>query len=399
LWPGIYVGIFQRSQVFVVQAANNTNRKKIFFIFNPTYALYDSMNRVNKLITETKIQNQRNEQYYKALIQQSATGLIAMGQLNNIEIANDIACELVGIMVPVNFRKLEIKNSGLWTILCNLKPGQTETYKILRDRTYLHLLIRATALRFSDRDIKLISIQDIKFELDARETESWQKLISILTHEIKNSIAPITSLTTTLIRFFKIDAHAVDAGGINEQVINNTIQGLEIIGERVNGLMNFVSSYRRLTKVPAPVFIPFSAVEWLNCIKILLFDKLEDNQIVFDMHIDKHIEVINGDDKLLTQVLFNLIYNAFDALSVIQENGRIKILIEQNMQKQLQITVANNGAKVADEIQDKIFVLFFTTKENGSRIGLSLSRQIVQLHRGYIYLESDEKLTKFVIVL
>jgi two-component system, NtrC family, nitrogen regulation sensor histidine kinase NtrY len=361
--------------------------------------LYDSMNRVNKLITDTKFQNQRNEQYYKALIQQSATGLIAMSQTNTIEIANDKACELVGILVPVNFKRLENKNPELWSILCTIKPGETETHKIFRNSIYLHLLIRATGLRFYDREIKLISIQDIKHELDAKETESWQKLISILTHEIMNSIAPITSLTTTLTRFFIKDDKPVPAVEINTKVIANTIQGLEIIGERGNGLLNFVTSYRRLTKIPQPVFNSFSPSDWLNNIKILLFEKLEENQVTFEINIDKHLHTINGDEKLLTQVILNLIYNAIYALCERKENRKIKVIIERNVQKQVQITVTNNGAIIPAEIQDKIFIPFFTTRENGSGIGLSLSRQIIQLHHGYIYLESDENLTKFIIVL
>jgi two-component system nitrogen regulation sensor histidine kinase NtrY len=361
--------------------------------------LYDSMNRVNRLITESKILNQRNEQYYKALIQQSATGLIAMGEENKIEIVNDKACELVGILVPINFNKLEKKNPVLWSKLCSIKPGKTETIKIFRDGIYLYLLIRATGLRFFDRDIKLISIEDIKLELDAREIESWQKLISILTHEIMNSIAPITSLTTTLTRFFKKDGHQVSTSEINDHVIHNTIQGLEIIGERGNGLMNFVANYRRLTKIPAPVFNQFSSNDWLNSIKILLFDKLEENKIELEIHIDRFVRYINGDEKLLTQVLLNLIYNAIDALCGIKESRKIKILIEHNLQKQVKISVANNGPMVPADLQDKIFIPFFTTKETGSGIGLSLSRQIMQLHNGYIYLESDEILTKFVIVL
>jgi two-component system nitrogen regulation sensor histidine kinase NtrY len=361
--------------------------------------LYDSMNHVNKIITESKLLNQRNEQYYKALIQQSASGLIAMGEQNKIEIANDKACELVGIMVPVNFSKLATRNPGLWSLLCNIKPGNTETLKIFRDGIYLHLLIRATGLRFYDKDIKLISIQDIKLELDAREIESWQKLISILTHEIMNSIAPITSLTSTLTRFFKKDGHPVTVNEINDDVVQNTIQGLEIIGERGNGLMDFVSSYRRLTKIPTPVFNEITASEWINSIKILLFDKLEENNVTLDIIVDRRVKSINGDEKLLTQVLLNLMYNAVDALNSINENRKIKVLIEPNLQKQVQITVANNGAMISADIQDKIFVPFFTTKENGSGIGLSLSRQIIQLHKGYIYLESDEKLTKFIIVL
>jgi signal transduction histidine kinase len=356
------------------------------------------MNRVNKLITDIKLQNQRNEQYYKALIQQSATGLIAMSTENNIEIANETACELVGILASVNFRRLETKNPALWSLLCNIKPGEFETIKITRENNYVHLLIRSTNLRFNDREIKLISIQDIKLELDAKETESWQKLISILTHEIMNSIAPITSLTTTLTRFFKKDELPVPVSEINEKVIENVIQGLEIIGERGSGLLNFVTSYRRLTKIPTPLFRDFLAHEWLNNTKILLFEKFEENNITLEININRQIRSVMGDEKLLTQVLINLIYNAIDALSDKHENKIVRISIERANQNQVKIVVANNGNPIPEDIQDKIFVPFFTTKEKGSGIGLSLSRQIIQLHHGYIYVESDQSETRFIII-
>ena len=360
--------------------------------------LYNSMNHVNKLITDIKLLNQRNEQYYRALIQQSATGLVAMGHENTIEIANDTACRLVGILVPVNFKSVANKIPELWTVLCAIKPGETETFKILNNGIYLQLLIRATGLRFDNKAIKLISIQDIKHELDAKETESWQKLISILTHEIMNSIAPITSLTTTLTKFFKKDETPVQVSEIDAKVIENTIQGLEIIAERGSGLLNFVTNYRRLTKIPNPVFTYFSAKDWLNKIEILLYEKLEVNHIALNVFINKQVNQINGDETLLTQVLINLIYNAIDALQHKKNERKINITLEYTSQKQIQITVENNGEIIPAEIIDSIFIPFFTTRENGSGIGLSLSRQIIQLHNGTMYLESDEKLTKFIII-
>jgi two-component system, NtrC family, nitrogen regulation sensor histidine kinase NtrY len=361
--------------------------------------LYESMNRVNRLISETKLQNQRNEQYYKALIHQSATGLIAMGPDNKIEIVNEKACELAGIMVPVNFPRLAKKGPELWELLCTIKSGETRTIKIFRNGLYLHLSVCATMLMCYGKETKLISIQDIKHELDAKEMESWQKLISTLTHEIMNSIAPITSLTTTLTKFFKKKDIPIHASEINDEVVKNTIQGLEIIEERGNDLLNFVSNYRRLTKIPPPVITKFSAYEWLTNFKILLREKLEESHVTFDISVDTQADAIHGDRNLLTQVLLNLTYNAIDALMPINDKRKIRITVGLNEQRKVQIIVANNGPAIPAELHDKIFVPFYTTKENGSGIGLSLSRQIIQLHHGYIYLESNDIETRFVIVL
>jgi nitrogen fixation/metabolism regulation signal transduction histidine kinase len=357
------------------------------------------MNRVNQLIAENKLQNQRNEQYYKALIQQSATGLIAIKPDNTIEIANEKACELAGISIPIHFSRLKNRNPQLWEVLCAIKTGETQTIKLFHNGQYRHLSICATVMVFSGQESKLISIQDIKHELDAKEMESWQKLISILTHEIMNSIAPITSLTTTLTKFFKHNDLPVTAAEVDSTVIQNTIQGLEIIGERGNGLLNFVTTYRRLTKIPLPDIKKFLAYEWLNNLKILLHEKIGDNNITFEISVDKQAKYLNGDEKLLTQVLINLIYNAIDALQLKTENKKIKVTISRTDKQQTQIIVANNGPMIPPELMDKLFIPFFTTKENGSGIGLNLSRQIVQLHHGYIYMESDETITRFIILL
>jgi nitrogen fixation/metabolism regulation signal transduction histidine kinase len=391
-----------RSLAYFFESIENDDTQLRFYSKKRNKALtrlYESMNRVNGLIAETKLQNQRNEQYYRALIQQSATGLIAMNTNNKIEIVNDKACELAGIMVPNNFSRLDKKNPELWDLLCNIKSGETRTIKTYRDGLYLHLSVCATALMCFGEDTKLISLQDIKHELDAKEMESWQKLISILTHEIMNSIAPITSLTTTLTKFFKNGDNAVHSTEINDKVVQNTIQGLEIIAEQGNGLLEFVSNYRRLTKIPPPVITKFSAYDWLSNLKILLREKLEEAGVTLELSVNKHADAIHGDRKLLTQVILNLTYNAIDALMQKTVNRKIKISVELSDQRKQQIIVANNGPMIPLDLQDKIFVPFFTTKENGSGIGLSLSRQIIQLHHGYIYLESDENVTKFIIVV
>lgn len=402
--------------IILINAFNRTNRNLSYFfecienedtqlnfpvkIKNKSQKrLHESMNRINHLISKIKLQNERNEQYYHALIQQSATGLIAINLTNKIEIINNKACELAGIGIARNFNRLEKKNPELWALLCQIRPGETLTYKVFREGLFLHLSICATEIRLQNNNIKLISLQDIKYELDAKEVESWQKLISILTHEIMNSIAPITSLTNTLRKFFRKEQKPVDPSEISADTITHTIQGLEIIEERGKDLMNFISNYRRLTKIPQPVFSEFVAYDWLNNLKVLLHEKLTQNQINFELSVNTLAKNLYGDIKLLTQVLINILSNAIEALRTSNNSRKIKITVEQKDKKQNQITISNNGPAIPPDLLDKIFVPFFTTKESGSGIGLSLSRQIIQMHHGYIYVESNEIATNFVIVL
>ena len=214
-----------------------------------------------------------------------------------------------------------------------------------------------------------------------------------------NSIAPITSLTSTLTGYFKKDGKPIPVNQITSNVIENAIMGLEVISERGAGLLNFVSTYRRLTKIPILVINNFNVNNWLNNIKILLYDKLEENKINLDIVVSKHLLSLDGDEKLLTQVVLNLIYNAIDALSDKDEKRIININADKINQNLVQIAVANNGKIIPAEILEKIFIPFFTTKKDGSGIGLSLSKQIIQLHDGYIYVESDNSETRFVIVI
>ena len=179
---------------------------------------------------------------------------------------------------------------------------------------FIHLSIRANEMKFQNSNIKLISLQDIKQELDTTELESWQKLISILTHEIMNSIAPITSLTTTLRGFFMQQNQPVNPIEITETTIANTNLGLEIIEERGNGLLNFVENYRRLIKIPPPVFTSIPAHHWLNKLKLLFQQKLDDNKIEFDISVDTKANTLLADETLLSQVFINIINNAIDAL-------------------------------------------------------------------------------------
>ncbi len=361
--------------------------------------LYTSMNRVNKLIADTKRQSRNKEMFYEALIQQSATGLIALNRQHRIELANVKACEMVGILSTANFFKVESKHPQLWQHLCSIKAGETAVVRVFNNHIYLHLLIKATGLTIDNNELKLISMHDIKYELESKETEAWQKLIRILTHEIVNSVAPITSLTSSLGRILKNEGNSINFENNENETITQIIEGLEVIEERGNGLMAFVSNYRKLTKIPTPVYRQFATEAWLNKLKILLYDKLDGHNITMHTAYSKQITTLHADEALLTQVLINLLNNATEALMEVPEPRNISVNIEVSQQRHIQISVSNNGPVISTDILDKIFVPFFTTRQNGSGIGLSLAKQIVELHKGYIYCESNDTQTKFVVVL
>ncbi|MBK6285048.1 MAG: GHKL domain-containing protein [Draconibacterium sp.] len=239
----------------------------------------------------------------------------------------------------------------------------------------------------------MVAIQDIKNEMETKELESWIKLIRVLTHEIMNTIAPITSLSQTISGYFKnLDGKIPD-----QKTIGNTVKGLEIINERGNGLISFVENYRQLTRLPQPQKKKIVVNRFLeSTVTLLQVDpKNEKTQIEWDCK-PAELEIV-ADEKQIAQVLINLVKNAEEALKN-QENGKISIKAEINKNDRTQISVIDNGLGIPGDLLDKIFVPFFSTKENGSGIGLSLSRQIMQMHGGTLKVESQPQRTSFTIV-
>jgi len=361
--------------------------------------LYKSMNELNDRINEIKLQNEYLEKYYQTFIQHAAAGLIAINQDNEVEIMNDKAYEYSGIQSFTPLHLIPSRNQDLFNTLFAINVGETYNYKRFIGDSPINLLIRSKEIRYGGKASKLISLQDISHELDEKELDSWQKLIRVLTHEIMNSIAPITSLTGTLKKFYIENEKPILPNKIDQETIANTIEGLDTIEERGNGLLNFVNSYRKLTRIPKPEFAPIQVQEWLNHIKLLLQEYIEMKQIKFEIKIEPLVKEIIGDKKLLTQVLINILNNAMEALDEISDNRKINIVISNSKQNRTLIRISNNGPTINEDAVEKIFIPFFTTKEQGSGIGLSLSRQILRLHRGYIHVESNADATSFIITV
>lgn len=361
--------------------------------------LYQSLNSLNDRIQEIKLQNEYLEKYYKTFIQHASTGLMAVNDKNEVKIMNEKAFEYAGIPPFTPLHLIPSRNADLFETLAVIKPGEAHIYKRHTSESQINLLIRSKEIYFGGKVSKLISLQDIQHELDEKELDSWQKLIRVLTHEIMNSIAPIVSLSGTLRKFFTEEGKNVLPDQIDEEIIDNVIQGLDTIEERGNGLVNFVNSYRKLTRIPKAEFEIFRVSEWLEHICILLKEQMKNRQIQLELSVDNKVSDLIGDKKLLTQVIINILNNAMEALEEIPGNRKIKVSVERSKQNRTLIRIANNGPLIPEETIEKIFVPFFTTKEQGSGIGLSLSRQILRLHRGYIYSDSTENITSFLITL
>lgn len=360
--------------------------------------LHQSINRLNKHISNIKIENEHNEKFFREMLKYSATGLMAIDEKGYIELINNSALDLIGFPHISHIHLLEQKNNELYEQLMQLLPGQTRTVKLLHGTDLRLLLLKVAALNFGEKKYRIYSIQDIKAEMEENELDSWQKLIRVMTHEIMNSIAPITSLSNTLTRIFVKNGEPLPANKVNQKHISNTIHGLDVIENTGKGLMHFVEDYRRLTKIPKPIFKPVNIAKWLQSIELLMKNRMDEEKIEFRiLRKEFHKELI-GDEKLLNQVIINLLNNAIDALKN-TEKKKIILSVMEGPTGKLKISVSDNGIGIDPDELEKIFIPFYTTKENGSGIGLSLCRQIMRLHKGSISALSipGEQTTFFIL--
>ncbi|NJK94784.1 MAG: HAMP domain-containing histidine kinase [Bacteroidales bacterium] len=317
------------------------------------------------------------------MLKYSASGIIVVDSDGYIEMINNSALGYIDMPHISHLSLLEQKNPELHNQMFRIRPGQTKTIKLLCGTDLRLLSLKVSSLKFGDKQYKLFTLNDIKAELEENELDSWQKLIRVMTHEIMNSIGPITSLSNILNGIFLKEGQPIPLKDVTEKHIQNTIHGLEVIEQTSRGLMHFVEDYRKLTKIPKPVFKPINVTSWLNDIELLMRKTFQEEQIDFRLYHRGYNKEIIGDEKLLTQVLINLLNNSVEAL---KKTGHktIKVLVNEGATGKSKISVVDNGAGISPEEIEKIFIPFYTTKENGSGIGLSLSRQIMRLHKGSI---------------
>lgn len=273
----------------------------------------------------------------------------------------------------------------------------TKSQELCIDNLQL-LLFRATMIRRKDEELKLVSMQDIRSELESREIESYRKLISVLTHEIMNHLSPLTSVSRELYSMLPKCDKNKNMTPIDNKDIRTMVSGLKLINEQSDGLIRFMNNYRKISKIPKPEFISFSVEEWIEQLRIAFLGKMKENEIEFTISHDKALTEIIADRQLLNQVMVNLINNACDAVSGITGTRKVDIRMMKNNQGRVIIRITNNGPVIPPDLIEKIFVPFFTTKKNGSGVGLSVCQEIMKMHNGSIVaISAADTYTTFMI--
>ncbi|MDX1476206.1 MAG: ATP-binding protein [Saprospiraceae bacterium] len=337
-------------------------------------ALFGAFNLINRKFRNIRLEKEMQFHYFQALVNQVRTGLIGFDDTGKTILMNPALQSLLHKSYFPTLSSIERYDADLYTRMKDLQPGENMLFKREFINTTIHVAIQSTQIRLDNRTFRFYSFQDIHDELQEQEVQSWQKLIRILTHEIMNSVSPVVSL-----------AHATDdllasSAELDAEVREELHSAIRAIKARSEGLMHFTEAYRQLTRLPEPRLAPVDAVALMDRIITLMTPDLQEAGIRLERNFSGGPVEMQADSEMLEHALINLFRNAVDALG-----GISAPVIRAEVRRQgeaVMLRVADNGPGIPEELRDQVFVPFFTTKEQGSGIGLSLSRQIAQLHGG-----------------
>jgi len=364
------------------------------FVNNTTGSSFEELNKsFNEVIHKfllTRTEKEENYRFLQTVIQHVGVGLISFNTSGEVEFINNAAKKMFNLNNLQNINLLNNIQPGLALKFLKLSPGEKATLKIINDNDITQLIVYATEFKQRDQNYKLVSLQNIETELEEKEMEAWQKLIRVLTHEIMNSITPISSLAGT------VNTILSDIKKPDDGVIDDLKAAVTTIQKRSEGLLHFVNNYRTLTKVPKPDFKIFPIKDLFKTIEKLMLSELKENNISFNTKIEPATLELTADPEQIEQVIINLIVNA---VYVLQNHPNPSLSLTANLDERgkVLIKITDNGPGIPEEAIDKIFIPFFSTKKSGSGVGLSLSRQIMRAHGGNIRVSSKPGETIFTL--
>jgi two-component system, NtrC family, nitrogen regulation sensor histidine kinase NtrY len=344
-----------------------------------------AFNEVLEAFRKARSEKEEHWQYLNSVVQQVRTGILSYDIDGNVQLINANAKRFMGISSIKNIKELIQINPRLYHAINSVDAGKSELYKSSNE---LYLTIHSTELRIRGIDVKLVTLQNIQTELQKQELEAWQNLTRVLRHEIMNSITPISSLTSTLREILDHDMERKNSHyELKEEGAEDLREGLSTIENRSKGLIKFIDAYREYTSLPKPKFTTVRLKDLIEKVAQLMKTELRKTNIDFHYSCSSDYLTIQADVEMIEQVLINLLKNAIEALNE-TEDPKLE-LVGRYDEASIKIEVIDNGPGIIKEALEHIFVPFYTTKRTGSGIGLSLSRQIMQMHNGSLSVESE----------
>ncbi|UVR98632.1 ATP-binding protein [Bacteroides fragilis] len=384
-WQLSLYRIHTKRVLFMIDALENNDNAIHFPEENTTPETRDinrALNRVGHILYNVKSETAQQEKYYELILDCINTGVLVLNDNGAIYQKNNEALRLLGLNVLTHIRQLSKVDVTLMQKVEFCRTGEKLQITFNNERGTVNLSIRVSDITIRKEHLRILALSDINSELDEKEIDSWIRLTRVLTHEIMNSVTPITSLSDTLLSLS--DTH-------DEEIRN----GLQTISTTGKGLLAFVESYRRFTRIPTPEPSLFYVKAFIDRMVELARHQNTCENITFHTNISPADLIVYADENLISQVVINLLKNAIQAIGT-QAGGKIEISARCNDSEEVLIEIKNNGPAIPPEIADHIFIPFFTTKEGGSGIGLSISRQIMRLSGGSITLLPGKE-TKFVL--
>jgi len=394
-----YVDSINRNLASFLESIRFSEFTRSFHIEDMGSSFHELNKAFNDVIKDFQKIRQKVEeqyQYLQSIVKNIDISIITYHRDGTVDMMNKAFKDLFQVYHVTNIQQLKSVDENLTETLMNLVPGKNYVLKIQQEDDILQLAVYGSEFRMGAKSIMLVTIKDIQYVLEEQETETWQKLIRVLTHEIMNSITPVSSLTSTLGLMIK-ETKQDHNGKLDEETTSEIEQALNTIHRRSEGLLHFVNTYRNLTKIPKPSFEIVKAKDLFENIKHLMANELVENNVRLSINVVPENLEFHADPKLIEQVLINLVTNAIHALEKIR-GAKIQLKGFRSKRGKITLQVMDNGSGILQEVLDKIFIPFFTTKPKGSGIGLSLSKQIMRLHGGSINAASaPEKGTTFTM--
>lgn len=377
-WQLSLYRIHTKRVLFMIDALENNDNAIHFPEEKTTPETRDinrALNRVGHILYNVKSETAQQEKYYELILDCINTGVLVLNDNGAIYQKNNEALRLLGLNVLTHIRQLSKVDVTLMQKVEFCRTGEKLQITFNNERGTVNLSIRVSDITIRKEHLRILALSDINSELDEKEIDSWIRLTRVLTHEIMNSVTPITSLSDT-----------------HDEEIRSGLQTISTTGK---GLLAFVESYRRFTRIPTPEPSLFYVKAFIDRMVELARHQNTCKNITFHTDISPADLIVYADENLISQVVINLLKNAIQAIGT-QADGKIEISARCNDSEEILIEIKNNGPVIPPEIADHIFIPFFTTKEGGSGIGLSISRQIMRLSGGSITLLPGKE-TKFVL--
>ncbi|GAA4492963.1 sensor histidine kinase [Hymenobacter ginsengisoli] len=346
--------------------------------------LHEAFNQVNDTFRALRAEQEGQFQYLQTILALLDTGIVSYDAAGTVAWVNEAFKQTLHLPYLKNIRALQSRQPILYEAICQAVPGQPVVVKLTVDLQTVQLLVSATQFKLRGEAFTLLAFKNVSQALADTETAAWQQLLRVMTHEIMNSVAPIASLADSLGRHVQA---ARPSDSVAAELLDDVGTGIRIIQQRSEGLLRFAQVYRDFSTLAAPQRTTLYVQELLQATRQLLAEQLAAQGIELTLSVRPAHLTLHADAHLLEQVLINLVLNAAQALVQIPD-PRLSLLAWSDEQERVVMEVKDNGSGIPADVLDSIFIPFFTTRPNGSGIGLSLAKQIMQLHQGSIQVHS-----------